>query len=35
MHLNMNDFGIEKPTYMGATVKPDVDVNVRFHFKDP
>jgi polyisoprenoid-binding protein YceI len=30
MHLNMVDFGIEAPKYMGLTVKPEVDVSVRF-----
>jgi polyisoprenoid-binding protein YceI len=30
VHLNMNDFGIEKPTYLGVTVKPPVDVTVSF-----
>ncbi len=30
VHLDMNDFGIEVPRYLGVTVKPDVDVNVAF-----
>lgn len=30
LRLNMKDFGIEVPTYMGVTVKPDVDVTVSF-----
>ena len=30
LHLNMKDFGIEVPSYLGVTVKPDVDVNVKF-----
>jgi len=34
MHLNMNDFGIEVPKYMGITVKPEVDVNVKFDAAD-
>ncbi len=28
--VNMNDFGIQVPTYLGVTVKPDVDVNATF-----
>lgn len=28
--FNMNDFGINVPTYMGITVRPNVDVNVQF-----
>jgi polyisoprenoid-binding protein YceI len=30
-HVNMNDFGIAVPTYLGVTVKPDVDVTASFH----
>ena len=30
LHLNMNDFGIEVPSYLGITVKPDVEVAVQF-----
>jgi polyisoprenoid-binding protein YceI len=30
-HINMNDFGITVPTYLGVTVKPDVDVSASFH----
>lgn len=29
VHLNIKEFGIEIPSYMGVTVKPDVDVTVR------
>lgn len=29
--INMNDFGITVPTYLGVTVKPDVDVTATFH----
>jgi polyisoprenoid-binding protein YceI len=29
--INMNDFGITVPTYLGVTVKPDVDVTASFH----
>ncbi|MCL2448405.1 MAG: YceI family protein [Polyangiaceae bacterium] len=28
--INMNDFGISVPTYLGVTVKPDIDVNASF-----
>ena len=30
VHVNMNDYGIETPTYLGITVKPPVDINVSF-----
>jgi polyisoprenoid-binding protein YceI len=29
-HLNMNDFGINVPSYLGVTVKPDIDVSASF-----
>jgi polyisoprenoid-binding protein YceI len=29
-HINMNDFGITVPVYLGVTVKPGVDVNATF-----
>jgi polyisoprenoid-binding protein YceI len=28
--INMNDFGIIVPSYLGVTVKPDIDVNASF-----
>ena len=31
VHINMNDFGITVPVYLGVTVKPDVDVTASFH----
>ena len=34
MHLNMNDFAIEVPSYLGVTVKPDVDVIAQFDVID-
>jgi YceI-like protein len=34
MHINMNDFGIEVPVYLGVTVKPDVDVVAQFDVND-
>lgn len=32
--LNIKDYGIEVPSYLGATVKPEVDVSVRFSAAD-
>jgi len=29
-HVNMNDYGITVPTYLGVTVKPDVDIVATF-----
>jgi polyisoprenoid-binding protein YceI len=29
--INMNDFGIIVPSYLGVTVKPDVEVSASFH----
>jgi polyisoprenoid-binding protein YceI len=34
LHLNMHDFGIVVPSYMGVTVKPDVDIDVHFSAVD-
>ncbi|HMI82511.1 MAG TPA: YceI family protein [Polyangiaceae bacterium] len=34
MHINMNDFGIEVPSYLGVTVKPDVDIVAQFDVSD-
>jgi polyisoprenoid-binding protein YceI len=34
LRVNMNDFGIEAPSYLGVSVKPDVDVDVRFDAAD-
>ncbi len=34
MHLNMRDYGIVVPSYLGITVKPDVDVAVNFDAVD-
>jgi polyisoprenoid-binding protein YceI len=31
VHVNMNDFGITVPVYLGVTVKPGVDVSASFH----
>ena len=31
MHINMKDYGIEVPSYLGVTVKPEVDITVQFH----
>jgi polyisoprenoid-binding protein YceI len=30
LRLNMNDYGISVPSYLGVTVKPDVDVHASF-----
>jgi len=30
VHIDMRDFGIVVPSYLGITVKPDVDVEVQF-----
>jgi polyisoprenoid-binding protein YceI len=30
VHLNMNDFSITPPSYLGISVKPEVDVTVSF-----
>lgn len=32
--LNIKDFGIEEPSFMGASVKPNVDVNVSFNVSE-
>jgi polyisoprenoid-binding protein YceI len=29
--VNMTDFGVNVPSYLGVTVKPDVDVSASFH----
>ena len=34
VRVNINDFGITKPEFMGASVKPDVDVSVEFAAND-
>ena len=34
MHVNMNDYGINVPSYLGITVKPDVEVAVKFDVVD-
>jgi len=33
LHVNMNDFNIHVPSYLGVTVKPDVEVAVSFGTK--
>jgi hypothetical protein len=30
----MQDFGIEVPSYLGVSVRPDVDVSIRFEAND-
>jgi polyisoprenoid-binding protein YceI len=32
--VNANDFGIKVPNYLGITVKPDVDISVKFEITD-
>ncbi len=32
--INVDDFGVKRPSYMGVTVKPDVDVNTAFQAQD-
>lgn len=34
LHVNMHDFGIVVPSYMGVTVKPDVNIDVHFAAAD-
>ncbi len=33
-NVNMNDFGITVPSYLGVTVRPEVDISVRFSMLD-
>jgi polyisoprenoid-binding protein YceI len=32
--LNLKDYGIDIPSYLGVTVKPDIETAVNFHFKE-
>jgi polyisoprenoid-binding protein YceI len=32
--INMRDFGIDVPSYLGVTVKPDIDVSAAFHVSE-
>lgn len=34
VRVNIKEFGIEEPSFMGASVKPDVDVNATFAVAD-
>lgn len=34
VHINMDDFKIEKPSFAGASVRPDVDVVIAFRAKE-
>lgn len=34
VHVNMKDYGIDVPSYLGVTVRPDVDVSARFDAND-
>jgi polyisoprenoid-binding protein YceI len=33
-HINIKEFGVEVPSYLGVTVKPEVDLNVKFTATD-
>ena len=35
LNLNMNDFGVKVPSYLGITVKPDLTTSVHFYLKRP
>lgn len=32
--ININDYGVKTPSYLGISVKPEVEVYARFHAKD-
>jgi polyisoprenoid-binding protein YceI len=34
VHVNITDYGIDVPSYLGVTVKPDVDIGVRYVAND-
>ena len=34
VRINIKEFGIDVPSYLGVTVKPEVDVDVRFAAAD-
>jgi polyisoprenoid-binding protein YceI len=34
VRINIKDFGVEVPSYLGVTVKPEVDVAVKFNATD-
>jgi polyisoprenoid-binding protein YceI len=34
VHVNITDYGIEQPSYLGVSVKPGVDVSVSFQAKE-
>jgi polyisoprenoid-binding protein YceI len=34
LRLDIRDFGIEVPSFLGVTVKPEVDIAVTFSAKD-
>jgi polyisoprenoid-binding protein YceI len=34
LRVNINEYGIEVPSYLGVTVKPDIDIVVDFDAKD-
>ena len=32
--VNVDDFGVKRPSYLGVTVKPDIDIATNFQAKD-
>jgi hypothetical protein len=34
VRLNITDFGIQQPSYLGVSVKPEVDIAVKFNALD-
>jgi polyisoprenoid-binding protein YceI len=34
VHININEYGVEVPSYLGVTVKPGVDIAVKFSATD-
>ena len=32
--IDIRDFGIDVPCYLGVCTKPDVEIDVRFHLRD-
>jgi polyisoprenoid-binding protein YceI len=32
--INVDDFGVKRPSYLGVTVKPEVDINTAFQAQD-
>ena len=34
MTINLNDFGLKPPSYLGQMVKPDVVIQTKFQVRD-